>query len=88
MMREFFEHNRMHGDRASAFVCVGVLLSSVVRMRNVHVVTTNPLDFASLNRSIAACICDVAIAARMANGTPIGRWWRAIEPIEGPGNAW
>lgn len=52
-----------------------------------HVVTTNPLAFIFWNRSIAACICDVAFVAKMANGTPIGLWWRAIVPIEVPGNA-
>jgi hypothetical protein len=87
MKQKFFEHIRMHDSPASAFVCAGVLRSVAVFARNVHVVTTNPLDFARLICSMTACTCDVAIAARMANDTLTGHWWRATEPIEAPGNA-
>jgi hypothetical protein len=49
-------------------------LSPTVFARNALVVTTSPLDFVSSVRSIAVCICDVAIGARRANVTPsVGR---------------
>ena len=58
-------------------VCVGVLLSAAVFARNARVVTTNPLDFVSLIRSIAVRICDVSIGARMANVTHA--YWALME---------
>ena len=72
----------------SAFVCVRVLRIPTLLARNVRVVTTNPLDFVSAIRSIAVCICDVAIGARTASVTPTGRWWKVTELIEAPDNAW
>src|SRR5437879_12646093 len=85
MSRKFFEHNHFPGSGASALVCVEVLLISAVFARNSRVVTTYRLGFVSSIRSIALCICDVAIGARMANVTLIGRWWRVRHP---PQSGW
>jgi hypothetical protein len=86
MNRKYFEHNRVHGTSAIALVCVGGVAGSVVCMRNVNVVTTNPLDFAGLIRSMAACIYGAVIGARTASVMLTGRWWRVIEPHEDHGS--
>src|SRR5437870_9414363 len=84
---KIFEHTHSSRQGSKCFcLCWGVAELRCFA-RNARVVTTNVLDFIWSIRSIAVCICDVAIGARMANVMPIGRWWRVTEPIEVPGSA-
>jgi hypothetical protein len=51
-------------------------------------VTTNPLVIAFQKRAINSCICYVTTGTRVASGTHMGHWLKAIGLCEGYDSVW